>query len=210
MRGSGSLLVYAHASEGRRVVATCGERVHQLGVGKVAAAVTLSRALDELTPTWVLAFGVCGAFPAGGLAVGELCLITEEVLGDEGVATPGGFQSLGELSLGDDTIWLADSDWTGRVREAVGAIPEVRGATVSTCSGTDELSAQRAARTGAAVETMEGAAIAAVCAAWGVPWVQLRAVGNHTGDRKRAQFGLAGACGRVQDAVLQLVHAGVV
>ena len=41
-------------------------------------------------------------------------------------------------------------------------------------------------RTGAAVETMEGAAIGLACTAAAVPWVQVRAISNFTGDRSHA------------------------
>ena len=75
------------------------------------------------------------------------------------------------------------------------------GATVSTCSATDPLAAELGARTGAAVETMEGAAIGLACAAAGVPWAQLRAVSNLTGDRARAGWDLARAVGALHGAI---------
>jgi futalosine hydrolase len=72
---------------------------------------------------------------------------------------------------------------------------------VSTCSGTDARSRQRATLTGAAVETMEGAAMAAASEACGVPWIQLRAVSNWTGDRNPEAWRLPEALETVQHAI---------
>ena len=48
---------------------------------------------------------------------------------------------------------------------------------------------------------MEGAAVGAVCAALGIPWVQLRVISNRTGDRDRAGWDL--------DAELAVLHPAV-
>ncbi len=184
-------------------------RAFELGVGKVASAVALGRALAERRPPWVLAFGVCGVYPGAELVVGELCLVASECLADEGVWTDGGLRTLVDLALGPDQVWLADAGRTRALAEHLGGVPVVAGATVSACAGTDALARARRARTRADVETMEGAAIAATCAAWGVPWVELRCVGNQTGARDQARFDLAGASARVQQAVSALLREGL-
>jgi futalosine hydrolase len=155
----------------------------------------------------VLLFGVCGAYPPGhvpgaGLEVGQLCVVGEEWLADEGVATTGGFTTIAALGLGSVGPFHADAGRTAAVARVLAA-PIVRGATVSTCSGTDETS-QAAARTGAAIETMEGAAVAIACRRAGVPWVQVRCVSNRTGERSRGGWDLPRAVAIVQEAVRRL------
>jgi len=86
-------------------------------------------------------------------------------------------------------------------------VPVVRGATVSNCSGSDPLALAIARRSGAAVETMEGAAVLQVCAHFGVPVVQLRCVSNRTGDRARGGWDLRGAVDRLHAAVRVLASA---
>lgn len=66
-------------------------------------------------------------------------------------------------------------------------------ATVSTCSGTDQQAIEIAARTGAALEDMETASIALVCARLGIPWCGIRAVSNTTGDRAAQVWDIPGA-----------------
>lgn len=194
-----------------------------LGVGKVAATLTLTRALaalaggapaargahhgrrDQAGPGAVVLFGVAGAYP-GGPAVGEVCLVVEDWLADEGVEVADGFLSLEQLGLGRRGPWRADEALTDALQRALGEpVPRVRGATVSTCSGTDARSAARvAACPGVAVESMEGAAVGAVCAQFGLPWAQVRVISNRTGDRERAGWALDPALDRLHEVVGRL------
>lgn len=176
----------------------------QLGVGKASAAASIALALASWVddkPDVVLLFGVCGAYP-GRLAVGDLCLVERDELADEGKITDQGFEHLDSMGLGTRGPFFADRALTARAAQVLGINP-VRGATVSTCSGTEVSSDIMARRAGAQVETMEGAAVALVCQRMGVPWVQLRAVSNHTGPEGKWHLELA--TDRVQKAALTLL-----
>jgi futalosine hydrolase len=206
------LYVYAAPLEGDGIAARLPEAL-RLGVGKTAAAISLTERLATgPRPELVVAFGVCGAFPAEHssgvgpqLDVLSLCLVADDLFADEGVETPERFVSLPEISLGSIGPYFADESENSRVAKLLGEIPCVRAATVSTCSGTDTSSITTAWRTGAAIETMEGAAIAAVCERFSVPWIQLRCVSNRTGDRSRGAWQLEEAAARLRDAVLRIV-----
>lgn len=210
--GKGSLVACAS----RRECTGLDPRPIVLGVGKAAAAVAATRALSERAPAVFVLFGVCGAYPVRHreddrsvtLAVGDLCLVGEERLGDEGVLSETGFESLQTLGLGEDGPFEADRELTARAAALLG-VPVVRGATVSTCSGTDGRSRAMASLTGAQIETMEGAAVSLACRAAGVSLLQLRCVSNMTGDRKRAGWHLDGAVSRVQAALARLLESDV-
>lgn len=200
------LYVYAAPKEGEPWAGD--PRTLQLGVGKVAATLALARRVLEPRPAAVVLFGVAGAY-AGGPAIGQACLVTEDWLADEGVEAPGGFLSLEQLGLGTRGPFAADAALTDELDARLGgALPRVVGATVSTCSGTDALAAaRRRACPGVAVESMEGAAVGAVCTALGIPWAQLRVVSNRTGDRDRGGWDLPGALARLHEAVGTLLRA---
>ena len=205
------LWVHAAPLEGEAVA--WGPRVHAcIGVGKTAAAIGLGRALAKGDVTSVVAIGVAGAHRSvpgdmAALAVGDRCLVATDVLADEGVRHPHGFTDLAGLGLGSIGPWSADAALVA-LANAVLQTRIVPAATVSTCSGTDALALESSARTGAAIETMEGAAIAAVCAAYDVPWIQLRVVSNMTGDRDRAGWDLARALDELGRAIGELFAAG--
>jgi futalosine hydrolase len=210
-------MVHAAAREGRDLAAELrtSARVVQVGVGPARAALHLTVALQQAPrPDVVVAFGVCGAYPARCVvagapcldAIGQVCVVTRDAIADEGVATETGFLDLPALGLAHDTVFAADAPLTARLAAAL-RVPVVAGATVSTCSGTDARAREVAARSGAAVETMEGAALALVCAHFGVPFVQLRAVSNWCGDRARAQWDLAGALAALHAALPRALAA---
>ncbi len=208
-----TLLVYAAAREGTGLRSQVAGTL-ELGVGKIAASVSLTRALVESRPSRVVLVGVCGAYPArhlrpgqAGLAVGERCVVGSDVLADEGLEGPAGFVDLGRMDLGAVGPFVAEVAETAAVAELLGC-PIVRGATVSTCAGVEALSATYAARTGAQVETMEGAAVALVCARFDVPLIQLRVVSNLTGDRERGGWDLDGAITALEEAVGALLEVG--
>jgi futalosine hydrolase len=75
-------------------------------------------------------------------------------------------------------------------------------ATRTTCTGTDAAAREIAARTGAAVESMEGAAVVHACLRMGVPVGEVRAVSNMVGDRDRGAWRVREAAAAAQDAVL--------
>lgn len=204
--GMSRLWVYAHESEGRGIVDELGAVV-LLGTGKAAAAAALGRVLVERAPTQVVVFGVAGAYPGSGLSVGDVCLVGEDRLADDGVLDERGFRDLAAMELGDPGPFRADVEATTQVAGLLG-VPIVGGATVSTCSATDTASAELAARTGADVETMEGAAIGLACAAASVPWVQLRAISNMTGNRESAGWDFERAIDRLHSAVRAILTAG--
>jgi futalosine hydrolase len=202
------LWVHAAALEGHSLPERCTRLC--IGVGKTAAAAALGRELAITRPDAVIGIGLCGAFPAEhggdeGLAIGDACVVVEEVLADEGVEAPAGFLDLSALGLGGIAPLFADASLVDRVLRKLPGVPRVRGATVSSCSGTDERSRTIAARSRAQIETMEGAAIAFACAQAGVPWVQLRAVSNRTGHRDRAGWDRDRALVALSAAVAQLV-----
>lgn len=198
------LAVYAAPVEGRGLQ---GGRCLELGVGKAAAAGTLARALATGTPPpAVLLFGVCGAYPGGRhrLAVRDLCLVHDDRLADEGANDEHGFRSLDAMGIGITGPFVMDRALTARAAGLLGGLPTVPAATVSACSARDDVAAELAQRTGAAIETMEGAAVALVCRDFGVPLVQLRCVSNRCGARSGGEWDLAGAVAALRRAVTTL------
>jgi futalosine hydrolase len=169
----------------------------ETGVGKTASTFVLTERLQRgPAPDLVVSFGVCGAHST--LRVGDLCLVGTDCLADEGVQTRTHFLDLLKSSF------AMDEALTAHLAELLGGLPIVAGSTVSTCSGEDSVAKALVERTGAVVETMEGAAIALVCRRSGVPMVQLRCVSNRTGDRERGGWDLVTACANLQSAVRRI------
>ena len=204
------LYAYAAAIEGEAVAHRLQEGV-QTGVGKTQCAVTMAERLQKgPQPDLVCLFGFCGAYPEAQppLAIGDLCMIGSDLLADEGLASKDGFADLAQMGLGTVGPFEMDQALTAEAAAFLGGVGIVSGTTVSTCSGTDQRSRELQERSGAHVETMEGAAIATVCRRHDVPLVQLRCVSNHTGDRSGSDLDLDQASAQLHEAVLRLVEKG--
>ena len=200
--------LWVHATSAEVATISWGAAEHrELGVGKTAAAYELGSVLATERFDLVVSLGVCGLHRAATtkLAVGSVAIVLSERFADEGVQTSAGFLELDALGLGATAAMPADATW---LEEAAGlvAAPLLAGATVSTCSGTDALAAERWRRTRAPLETMEGAAIAYVCAKMGVPWIGVRAISNFTGERSTAGWDLKLAVARLGEAVAPLIE----
>ena len=96
-----------------------------------------------------------------------------------------------------------------RVQEAATILPEaIVGpfVTVQECSGSDELGVERGRRFEALCENMEGAAAAHLCACYGIPLVEVRAMSNIVEKRDRKKWDLPLAVERAQSAALKLLE----
>lgn len=183
------------------VVATEAERppgapdVLVCGVGKTGAAAALaSRLADGPAVGAVVCCGVAGAYPASGLAVGDVVVATEVAILDEGLEAGDRFVPFARPGMD-----VPGAAWTpcdaALVDRLVSGPPQSfqvaagRVATVSVCAGTARLADERG-RTGALAEGMEGAALAHVARRRGVPFVEVRGISNPCGRRDGAPFDL--------------------
>jgi futalosine hydrolase len=187
------------------ITAVSGCEVIVTGVGKVNAAVAVTAAMCRRPARAVLCLGVAGSLPESGLGPGDVVAASRSVYADEGLQTPAGFMDCGAMGfpLGpfEGSAIESDAAMLAAARPLADAVGPI--ATVSTCSGTDELARAVWSRTGALAEGMEGAAIAHALRV--LPgdlaftrFLEVRVISNTTGDRSRQRWDLEGALKRLQ------------
>jgi futalosine hydrolase len=152
------------------------------GVG-IAATLLGLRLPDGPRPELILNIGIAGVYPGTGMEIGDVVLADGETWGDVGFELPEepGFRPVTESPFGG---WYAEPLPT--VRPGEWYLPNAhvaRGCTVNCCTGTEETGIRRRDRFGAGFETMEGAAVAALGRAWGIPVCEVRAISNIAGRR---------------------------
>jgi futalosine hydrolase len=176
-----------------------GIRLVRTGVGAVNAAHAATIAILRDQPAAIIVCGVGGAYPASDLHVGDVVSAEVECYGDLGAAGPAGFLDMKALGFpvvesprlyNDLPLQLFP---TGRRAKFV---------TVSTCTGTDATARSIAARTGGAVENMEGAAVAHVAHLHGIPVGEVRGISNMVTDRDTSTWRLKDAAMAAQEATL--------
>lgn len=192
------------------------------GIGKVNAAILSTAILEQFRIQKIIFFGVGGAYPGSGLAVGDIAIASKEIYGDEGVIDPGGWHSLRKIG-----IPLVDSGRkkffneypvsplplpslnTGKIVEASrGPFNIKHGAfvTVSASTGTIERAKELEKRFHAICENMEGAAVAHLCTLYDIPLLEIRGISNIAGVRDRRRWDLELASRNCQQTVLTVLQ----
>jgi len=190
------------------------------GVGKSSAAWNCAAILESGVAgsvDCIINTGVCGAYGESGLDVGDLAVATSEIMGDEGVLTPQGWQSMVSISIplmthrgaryyNEFPLSQARSEQAVRLAATLG-IPLRRGkfVTVSTCSGTQTRGDELASRFGAICESMEGGAVAQVAIAYDLPCLEIRGVSNRVEDRDLSAWNIPVAAEAAQRFILRYI-----
>lgn len=188
--------------------AVAGRRLARLrtGVGAVNAAFALTRHLAAHRADAVLVCGVGGAYPGSGLAVGEVVCAESETYGDLGADSPKGFLDM--RTLGFPVIEGPPPVFDVIPLDLFPAARRARFVTCSTVTGTDRRAAEISARTGGAVESMEGAALVHVARLMGVRVGEVRGISNVAGDRDRTRWRVGEAAAAARTALVSWIEAG--
>ncbi|HXT18181.1 MAG TPA: futalosine hydrolase [Gemmatimonadaceae bacterium] len=178
----------------------------QTGVGLVNAAFMLTRFLATNKVAAVIGCGVGGAYPGSNLEPGDVVCAESETYGDLGADSPEGFLDM--EALGFPVIAGAAPLYNELPLDLFPAARRVRFVTCATCTGTDDVARALVARTGGAVESMEGAAIVHVAKLIGVKVGEVRGISNSVGNRDRGRWRLNDAARAAREALVHWIEDG--
>jgi futalosine hydrolase len=175
----------------------------RMGVGPVNAAHAVTLAITRSRPAAIVVCGIGGAYPGSGLHLGDVACADSECYGDLGATSPGGFLDM--QALGFPIVDGANPIYNVLPMQVFPSPRRVPFVTMSSCTGTDVAARAIAARTGGAVENMEGAAVAHVALMHGIPVGELRGISNLVTDRDTAAWRIRDAAGAAQEALLSWI-----
>jgi len=167
----------------------------------VNAAYALTRFLDRDPVKAIVVCGIAGAYPGSGIEVGSAVCAESECYGDLGASSPGGFLDMQALGFP-----VVHGLYNVLPMQIFPAARRARFVTMNTCTGTDGDARAIEARTGGAVESMEGAAIAHVAALAGIPVGEVRGISNLVGNRDRSVWRVQEAAVAAQEALLEWIR----
>lgn len=191
------------------------------GMGKTNAAHAATILLEKYSPELIILFGIGGAYPSSGLEVGDVVIAEKEIYGDEGVLLDDGFHDTEFIGI----PFLKKSnkkyfnEYPLDMKLAAKVIDSLQATfcasrftlkygyfiTVSTCTGTRKRALELEKRHNAICENMEGAAVAQVCAIYGVPLLEIRGISNIAEDRDKGNWDLKLAADNCQKAVTAII-----
>ena len=190
------------------------------GMGKVNAAHAATLLLTHFNPEALLIFGVGGAYPSSGAAVGDIALANEEIAGDEGVLTVDGFKDTEFIGIPllrtatsvIYTTYHASESLLNQVKN-IFVSPSYAGkahvgpfVTLSMCTGTTARARELEDRYHGLCENMEGAAAAQVALCHQVPWLEVRGISNLVEDRDLKKWDIPKAAEVAQRAVMHILQ----
>ncbi|MDE3254169.1 MAG: futalosine hydrolase, partial [Bacteroidota bacterium] len=165
---------------------------HQSGVGMLASAVSLTRMVLEDKPDLVIQAGIAGCFDPA-IPLGKVVVIREENLADMGVEEEGKWKDLFDLKLEKSSYHPFDkrklpNPWLTQYNLL--KLPAVPAITINEISTRPERIQQWIKKYAPVTESMEGAALHYVCREANIPFLQIRALSNYTGERNKANWKL--------------------
>lgn len=207
--GSKIVICYATELEGSGLPNRIGDTdlaLVETGVGPVNAAFALTRFLSRHMADAIIGCGVGGAYPGSNLDPGEVVCAETETYGDLGAESPSGFLDM--KALGFAVIGGREPLFNQLPLDLYPAARRVPFVTCATCTGTDVVAQALVARTGGAVESMEGAAIVHVAKLMGVKVGEVRGISNPVGSRDKARWRLREAAQAAKYAIVQWIESG--
>ena len=213
----GDLKIYRTTLAGKEIIVVFS------GLGKVNAAAAAAALLSGYPVSRLWVWGSGGAYPLAGVEIGDVALASEEIFGDEGVATISSWQPLDVIGIPliDSTLkpvfnrMEVDPLELNRSRQLLSEWQRIPGApqvhlgpfvTVSAVSGSYARARLLSNRFGALCENMEGGAVAQVCLRYGVPFMEIRGLSNRAGDRGKKRWQLKKALNNCQRVLLFLLE----
>lgn len=157
------------------------------GVGLMQATFALTKQLGQKKYDWVVQAGVAGSLDPG-LSPGTVVTVASEQVGDLGVEEEGRFRSLFRLNLAGENNppFQAGRLYNPYLAMLSPSYHSVHAVSVSEITTSDRRALYYAQTLGAAIESMEGAALHYVCLQEGQRFLQVRALSNFVGERNKA------------------------
>jgi futalosine hydrolase len=184
------------------------------GIGKVNAAHSATLMLENYNVDLMILFGIGGGYK--GARVGDVAVALSENYAEEGILTEDGWKSMEFtgfplLKNGKEyfNTFPMDSDLSQLAVKVSGDLGFNAAygnfITVSQCSGTRESGELLKNRFNGICENMEGAAVAHICAMYGIPIVEIRGISNIIEKRKTKKWNIPLAVSNCNKVVSEFV-----
>lgn len=184
------------------------------GPGVFNAAHALTVYLEQASPALILQTGIAGVFRETGLAVGDVAVAAGEqyihtgIAADSPIPGPLPFDLIDGLPASREGRYMFDPDRVAACHEGLSRGFEHTGIrvakgpfiTVSTLTASFDQAGRLHAALSPVMEAMEGAASAHIAALYRVPFLEVRAASNFTGERDKGKWDLERAAKHLEGA----------
>lgn len=156
------------------------------GVGMVSTTYKLTKQLSKEHYQLVINVGIAGAF-SSKLLIGDAVIVTTDCLAEMGAESPNGLIPFQKMAF--KGIYQAKAN-AGFTIKAWHHLPRVNGITVNKVHGKTDSIVETEINFSPDVESMEGAAVLAICEAENIDCYQLRTISNRVEPRNTANWNI--------------------
>jgi futalosine hydrolase len=175
------------------------------GIGSVATAYQLTKALSKKSYDWVINAGIAGTFNEN-IPIGEVVEVVSDEFADLGIETSTAFQTLFEANFLDkNTFPFQDGKLIPSQPQSGDTLRQVTAITVNTTHGNDLSIHELKKKFRVDIESMEGAAFFYVCLMEGVKCSQIRSISNRVESRNKDLWNIPLAVKNLNEALNNLL-----
>ncbi len=157
------------------------------GVGVVQTTFSLMQHLEKNKYDQLINVGIAGGF-SPTFAVGTVIEVCSDTFGDLGVDDNGRFISSWDAGLLERTTFPFENGWLKNPYTFDELLPQTKGITVQTASGSTPLVEERKKIFNPDIETMESAAFFFVVLQKQIPFAAIRAISNRVEPRNKRNW----------------------
>ncbi|MBK9485590.1 MAG: futalosine hydrolase [Chitinophagaceae bacterium] len=183
------LLIAATATEIEPFTAA-NSRVDTLitGVGVPAAIYHLQKRIHQIDYDFIIQAGIAGGF-SNEMALGRVVLVKQDCFADLGMEEEN-YTPIFNTAFADKDEFPFTDGWLINTDEKLKYIdlPKAKAITLNKVSDSELQKQQFVQSFNADIETMEGAALHYVCLQEHIPFLQIRSISNHVGERDKTKW----------------------
>ncbi len=173
------------------------------GIGAAPTAANLGFALGQKKYNLVINIGIAGSYNPQ-ITIGKVVLVNHDCFADYGVDNRGKFETLFEMGLMNSNEFPFSNSNLNNVL-GKGNYPLVKGITVSTASGSEEVIEKWSNLYNPDIETMEGAAVFYSCLMAKVPFLCVRSISNRVEPRDTSAWNIPLAVEKLHIATMEIL-----
>jgi futalosine hydrolase len=177
------------------------------GIGLVAATYSLSKQVHIKRPDLIIQAGIGGCFDKN-IPLGTVVAVRQETIADLGVMESGRWQNLGDLGLVRHNQFPFTRGWLQNKSETLKkiALKKVSGISINEITTSKKRIDAYREKFNPVIESMEGAALHYVALSENVPFLQIRAISNYTGERNKKKWKMKEAIINLNIELTQLLN----
>ena len=170
---------------------TTNSRVDTLitGVGVPAAIYHLQKRIHQIDYDFIIQAGIAGSF-SNEIALGRVVLVQQDCFADLGMEEKGNYTPIFNTAFANKDEFPFTDGWLINTDENLKYIdlPKAKAITLNKVSDSELQKQQFVQSFNADIETMEGAALHYVCLQEHIPFLQIRSISNHVGERDKTKW----------------------